>query len=626
MASITNTYVYTYVNAYGQESAASAPATITFDAAKYPYGYNISLISSAASGAVEYRYYKLFDGVYGYLGSAYSAAYGAWMFTDQGQSPNMTITPPLAASSGHLYVNIYVDTSSGASHQEVEFSYVFTYVTADGNESLPGGEWTGTGKNLRYAGDRAEIYIPYVAGATEYKLYKMYAGSYGYVGSVLPENLGKPFIDENITPDAALSPPRNPGYFQAPGDYPALTCFYQQRLCFASSYNQPQTVWMSRSGNFENFSGNIPVRDDDAIDITLASNKVSMPAWLTVLRSLVAGTGNDIWDISAGSGGVLTAKDAAATLQSNRGCAYVPAIAVSNQIIFVVRGGRKVSVAGYDFGADSYIDSDISVYAAHLFSGRQVRRMAYQSAPYSVVWLLMSDGQLLSLTYIQEHQICAWATHNTEGKIIDLCVLPGASQDILFVLVKRGGNYCLERMELEFEEDSTVNAFFVDSGVTYQGPPARTLRGFPHLEGMKVKILADGAVVPDRTVENGSVTLDYPASTVHIGLQYSAGLETLPLQFVSAPGSTAGRKKRISAMDIMFYKTATCQIGHGGSDKTVPLKWRTVEPYGAPVNLLTVNKYEYINTGWDDEVNVYIKSDQPLPLTVLGLNLQVEVN
>jgi hypothetical protein len=65
--------------------------------------------------------------------------------------------------------------------------------------------------------------------------------------------------------------------FQSAGNYPSLTCFYQQRLCFAASRKQPQSVWMSRSNNFENFSNSVPVVDDGAIEITMAGSEVSMP-------------------------------------------------------------------------------------------------------------------------------------------------------------------------------------------------------------------------------------------------------------------------------------------------------------------------------------------------------------
>src|SRR3546814_3427403 len=64
------------------------------------------------------------------------------------------------------------------------------------------------------------------------------------------------------------------------------------------------------------------------------------------------------------------------------------------------------------------------------------------------------------------------------------------------------------------------DAFYVDCGLSYQGPPTQTLSGLGHLEGETVTILADGALHPDRVVAGGAVSLQMPASVAHVRLPY----------------------------------------------------------------------------------------------------------
>ena len=67
------------------------------------------------------------------------------------------------------------------------------------------------------------------------------------------------------------------------------------------------------------------------------------------------------------------------------------------------------------------------------------------------------------------------------------------------------------------------------SGLTYRGAPTTTISNLWHLEGETVAIYADGSVETPQVVENGAIALPVAASTVSIGLGYTARAMTLPL-------------------------------------------------------------------------------------------------
>ncbi len=533
-----------------------------------------------------------------------------WRFTQ------VNFNPPPAPSQA-----LVVTRHIGGDRRKMDIGYIYTYVDAAGNESLPGGEYFANIEPIMNADENISIAIAAVAGASEYRLYKWHAGSYGYMGSVLPENIGKPFVDDNIIANTTIGPPKNIEYFQSPGNYPSQVCFYQQRLIFAASKNQPQTVWMSRSGLFENFTNNFPIADDGAIEITIASSEVAMPVWLIVLRSLVLGTGGGVWEIASRSE-LVTPGSLSSTPQNYRGCEAVRPVVIGNRIIYVMRGGGQVFELGYDFGADAYADSECSILAPHLFAGKKVLSMVYQAAPYSTVWFVMDDGGLLSLTFIKEQDVYAWASHNTAGKFLSLCALPGAKQEMLYAFVKRGEKYFLEMMAEAYTSQSISEVFFVDCGATYSGPPTTVISGLGHLEGQSVQILADGAAHPPRVVNGGRIHLQHPAGIAQVGLGFAASMETLPAQVVDGGGSSVGMRKRISSVSVLFYKTVTCQIGVSDYDETA---WRSVEPYGQAIAPKTWTLEHSLSGSWRDDFTVRFLSDKPLPLTILSLAPKVDI-
>jgi hypothetical protein len=359
----------------------------------------------------------------------------------------------------------------------------------------------------------------------------------------------------------------------------------------------------------------------------MAGSEVSMPVWLKVLRSLVLGSGSGVWEIAARDE-IFTPSNLSCTIQSYRGCQAVGPVVVGNRLLYAMTGGRQIYELAYDFGSDSYADNDCSILAPHLFEGRQVVSMAYQADPWSIVWLVMSDGKMLSLTFIKEHEVFAWAGHETQGEIKSLCVLPERGREKLYLLVRRGDKFFLEVMADAFSGENVRDAFYVDCGMSLASTaPVSLISGLEHLEGRQVEILADGAAHPPRVVDNGSVSLQHPGRVIHVGLSYAGEMETLPLQVLESRGSSVGMKKRIHAVNVMFYRTVTCKVGRGDvPDKPLDESaWRTVEPYGAPVIPAAATKLIRLAGGWSEEATLRFVSDQPLPLTILSLAPEFDV-
>ena len=92
------------------------------------------------------------------------------------------------------------------------------------------------------------------------------------------------------------------GAFSDTTGHPSCVTFFEQRLVFAATLNNPQTIYFSKSGDYENMDENRggTVADDDAIIYTIASNQVNAIRFMTATRTLIIGTAGGEFAVSGG--------------------------------------------------------------------------------------------------------------------------------------------------------------------------------------------------------------------------------------------------------------------------------------------------------------------------------------
>ena len=415
------------------------------------------------------------------------------------------------------------------------------------------------------------------------------------------------------------------GAFGGDQGYPACVAYHRQRQVFANTVQQPQTLWFSRIGAYTDFGMSNPVVDDDPITITLDSRQVNPIRHLLPMGELVVLTSGAEWLVS-GENGVIAPSTIQAKTQGYRGAADMPPIIAGNTSLFVQDKGRVVRDIGYEFASDSYTGVDLSILASHLFDGLAVEEWAWQPSPYGVAWLVMSNGTLLGLTYLRDQQVIGWHRHDTEGTVESVCVVSEGSEDALYLMVARTINgetrRYVERMANR-DVPNIVDAFHVDCGLTYNGDPAALMFGLNHLDGATVAILADGMVHPPRTVVDGAVTLDYTAAVVHIGLPFSAEIQTLDVANVGRE-ATAGRIKRIAALRVLFEHTgAGVQVGPDSAHLSEQRS--TVQAYDQAANAFDGVAEFRIAATWARQGQVLIRQDNPLPMHVLAVIPEVDL-
>ena len=251
------------------------------------------------------------------------------------------------------------------------------------------------------------------------------------------------------------------GAFSIRSGFPSVGIFHQGRLVLAGTKKSPSTIWMSKSSSWNDFGISIPLVDSDAITATLASNQVNEVRGFASKNRLVIFTSGSIWAARGNEDiGLITPSSIVVTPSSSEdGIAFIDVIDVGPLSLYVQYHRRMIRSIGYDFSSDTYVSRDISILSSHIFDGKDAVCMVHQQEPWGVVWCVLSDGTLATMTLQQEHQVTAWTRQNINAFVYSVCSVPGDGQDDLYLYTKRNGTYCLERLAKRVDKTNEPSVF-----------------------------------------------------------------------------------------------------------------------------------------------------------------------
>jgi hypothetical protein len=311
-------------------------------------------------------------------------------------------------------------------------------------------------------------------------------------------------------PEAAATDLWNEGSWSKYQGYPVTVAFYESRLFWGGTTRQPQTIWGSKTDQYNNYETGS--KDDDALRYVLATDKVNAIEWLSPQKVMAIGTNGGEFTMSGNStNDALTPGNVRIVRQTTYGSASERPLLIGSNTLFVQRGGKKVRDYRYYYDNDAYQADDLSILSDGI-SLAGLSELAYQQSPYQIVWAVRGDGKLVGLTYSQEQNVQAWHLHDVGGTVESLTVIPddASNEDQLWLLVKRNidGNDVRYVEVLTSDQNvrtggDTVLNGYLDSQLTYSGAAISTVSGLDHLEGETVGVLVEGAEHPDVTVTSG---------------------------------------------------------------------------------------------------------------------------
>jgi len=429
---------------------------------------------------------------------------------------------------------------------------------------------------------------------------------------------------------------------------PSVPGFQDQRLCLAAPVQSVQQMNFSQPGSPFNFDTTFPAAPDNAIQGTLVSGVLSTLQWLIPQpQGLIVLADKLSWIVNGGtSGAPISATSFSARPQSYNGAAGVcPPIVANDNILYLQAKGSIVRDLVFNFYTQVFTGTDISILSSHLFYGFQLLEWAWAEEPFKVVWAVRNDGQLLSLTFLKEQEMIAWAHSDTQGAFKSIATVTettaiGAA-DAIYHCVQRNINgslvYYIERfVELTYPNDYK-SSWQVDAGIGYNGAPATTFSGAAHLAGAVVTGVADGVVINFTMPVSGTfvfgpggttgLTAIPNASIVTVGLAFLPQIQTLALDL--GQPTVQGKRKKVSAVTVRCKDALGLSAGRSFAT-ALPMKDLALGNVGTMSNALvaglqTTDARIIVDPQWDVFGQYCIQQPNPYPASVLGVIPEIEV-
>jgi len=412
------------------------------------------------------------------------------------------------------------------------------------------------------------------------------------------------------------------GAFSLINGYPRAVAFYEERLYFAGTVGRPQTIYGSVTGDFENHEPG--TQDDKAINITIASNQVNVIKHMIPGRFLQILTSSSEFTLSGGTSGPVTPTNISVLRETTFGSSDVRPLRAGASTIMIQKGQEKVKEITFDLDTDGLVGRDLTILAEHLARGG-LTDMVWQQEPELVLWFVRSDGTLVGLSYDPANNTIGWHQHplGGTGTVESITAIPSGAEDQVYLSVKRTINSATVRhivyMKPVYFGTDVSDAFYVDSGLTYDSTATNTISGLNHLEGETVQILADGSAHADKTVSGGSITLDRNASTVHVGYSYTSLVETLRIEAGADDGVSQGKIKRIHGVTVRFIDTVGAEVGPDTSNlDRIPFRDSSMAMDTA-VPMFDGDKEIFFPSSYETDARAVVRQTQPLPMTVLAI-------
>jgi hypothetical protein len=434
--------------------------------------------------------------------------------------------------------------------------------------------------------------------------------------------------------------------FHSSTGYPYRVCFYQDRSCYAGMTTKPTRIEMSCTGNYTLFRPTdekdiTTIADSNAISFEIPSSGTGKILWAVGGgKSLMVGCQGGVYSVSGSESGILAPGKIGLNPVSTHGVANIPPVQAGGVLYYAENGGTRLRTA-VNLTQDTFDNSDMTRLCPNILDSGAIC-MAITATPFPTIWIVRSDGKLVSFVVDEKEKIFAFSRHQIGGAYSggDAVVESVASvkstsfNDELWMVVKRTVNGStvryVEKMAKNIYSDYTVTqntAVTADCAYVYNSSAVTNVPSgaLNHLIGQTVDVVADGVIL-SRTVNGSgqfSTVLSTAASVIVVGLSFRPKFETTNIEAYSDKGSTVGKRKRINECDIGFYRTLGAKAGRDSSN----MNEIDFGAYSVTAqSLFTGVKKIKINGIETETARVRIEQLIPAPICITFLNPKGEVH
>jgi len=416
--------------------------------------------------------------------------------------------------------------------------------------------------------------------------------------------------------------------------YPGTISFFQGRMYFGGLLSQPESIvgsWVNSILNFSTAQG----LDDQAIYVTMNGVALNAVNGLFPGKSLcVFTTGGEFRFVNDQNQPVVPTSSP--TNQTQYGGAHIKPVMLDGNIIFVQRNLNSIRDFQFDYTVDQYNSLGVSALVPNLiYNVRDIA--AWQGAIEEELNLLFicngtnpstdfdayPSGSCSVYNTRKEVGVQAWVNWQTQGLYKNVV----AVVENIFFLVQR----VLNGVTVLTLEQPTQNTYMDCSYYTAAATAGQTqISGLTWLNGMSVRVLADGYVLDTQTISggvcpltSGGVVYTTAGGVVEIGLNFNPTVTPMPLQTVRFPtGTNLTHKKRIVAIRAKVRETQGL-YANGNLLQLAQLDNFSMDSGPLPLYTGVVELEE--STNWDQEEDKMVTFTQvdPLPMQILFLDVEL---
>jgi len=400
--------------------------------------------------------------------------------------------------------------------------------------------------------------------------------------------------------------------FSSRHGYARSVMFHDQRLIFGGSRDLPNHLFMSKTGEYFNFDVGTGL-DDESIQIQIAENQVSEIKSLSSFRHLAIFTSEQELYVPTTENKPLTPTTIAVKKQTSYGSGEVVPVEFDGAVVFLTKSKGAVREFVFSDISQAYNADALTLLSPHLI-GIPTEMVAQREASDQVeayLYLVNEDGKMPVFMSIRKEQLQGWAEWSTQGSFKNSVVV----NRVVYVICERqinGSTFTsLEVLDNNYHTDSAIK----DTDAT-----AKTNWTVAHLPNTQVVVKSDNYAMGTYTTDaSGNFTLTAAVDNIEVGLDYTPELVTLPPEFQLPDGISFGQKRRVVRAVIDLNETLNVK-----TKGTTLLIRRVTNNFANQPDPITGRKEVYL-LGWGNEGTVTITQDQPLPITINGLLLEVEV-
>mgnify|MGYP005991488843 FL=1 len=391
--------------------------------------------------------------------------------------------------------------------------------------------------------------------------------------------------------------------------YPASVTFHQNRLVFAGSLAQPDTIWFSKTGNFYNFNLG-EAKDDEAIQITASVGDIQQIRHIVSNRDLQVFSASAEFFVPAFQNQPITPTNAQLRRQTPFGSGFERPQSIDGATLFVQKGGQIVREYIFSDTEAAYVANPISTISSHLIKTPIEMNTLYGalSRSESYVFILNNDGTLAVFNSNRAEQRAGWVEFTTNGKFHSTITI----DDRVFANVEYDlGDGTTKIIFCEFN-----GQFNTDMAKVYSGTAGVFDVSADFNNGAVLHVVDGNNYVGEFTVASGNIdvsAVDATLTSAEIGYKFDVELKTNPIDANLSNGPATGIPRGLGSVIVDLNNALSCSVNG------TALVIRNVTDDLSLQQTAFTGKKEFRLLGYNRDPQITITQTAPLDLQINGL-------